>query len=323
MPLRWSSREACRVGASVGPGQLDHRALIAGLDRGRREALLRRSDRAGLAQLALHAGALLVTSAAIVAEVPLWPLLLVPQGILIMFLFTALHECSHRTAFRTEWINRAVAAVAGFLVLVPPEWFRCFHAAHHRFTQDPARDPELATPEPRTLRQYLVHLSGLPLWRSSWRTLAVNALGRCTDAFVPAASKRRVAREARQLLAGYGLLLAGSVALRTDLLWWVWVLPALLGQPFLRAYLMAEHGRCPHVADMLANSRTTFTTALVRKLAWNMPYHAEHHAYPAVPFHALPRFHELARAHLKTTEQGYVRLHRRFATRLAAEGRAN
>ena len=25
---------------------------------------------------------------------------------------------------------------------------------------------------------------------------------------------------------------------------------------------------------------------------WNMPYHAEHHAYPSVPFHALPQLHK-------------------------------
>ena len=131
-------------------GQLDHRGLIASLDRGMRAALLRRSDAAGFAQLVPHAAALLATGAAIAAGLPFWPLLLVPQGILIVFLFTALHECSHRTAFRSEGINRAVAAVAGFLVLVPPEWFRCFHAAHHRFTHEPGRDPELAAPSPRT-----------------------------------------------------------------------------------------------------------------------------------------------------------------------------
>ena len=40
---------------------------------------------------------------------------------------------------------------------------------------------------------------------------------------------------------------------------------------------------------MLENSRTTYTNALVRFLAWNMPFHAEHHAWPSIPFHALPR----------------------------------
>lgn len=297
-------------------GPLDHRELVAGLSRSQRAALLERSDRAGLVQLASHLGAVLALGTAIALRLPGWPLMLVPQGILIVFLFTALHECSHRTAFRTPWLNRAVAAVAGFLVLVPPEWFRCFHAAHHRFTQDPERDPELAVPEPRTWSDYLWRLSGLPLWGSLLRTLQINAAGRCSDTFVPAASRADVRREARLMLLGYALLLTGAVVLRSDLVLWVWVVPALLGQPFLRAYLMAEHGRCPRVADMLANSRTTFTTALVRRLAWNMPYHAEHHAYPAVPFHALPRFHALAAAHLKTTERGYTRFHRRLAAGL-------
>ena len=39
--------------------------------------------------------------------------------------------------------------------------------------------------------------------------------------------------------------------------------------------------------------------------AWNMPYHAEHHAYPAVPFHALRRLNALLATHIVHTEQGY------------------
>jgi fatty acid desaturase len=50
----------------------------------------------------------------------------------------------------------------------------------------------------------------------------------------------------------------------------------------------------------------------VRLIAWNMPYHAEHHSYPAVPFHKLPRFHGIVAAHLRSTENGYVRFHRKL-----------
>lgn len=82
-------------------------------------------------------------------------------------------------------------------------------------------------------------------------------------------------------------------------------LPALFGQPFLRGYLLAEHGRCPCVANMLENSRTTFTTRLVCFLAWNMPYHAEHHRYPVVPYYRLPDLHADLRAELKSTANGY------------------
>jgi len=67
---------------------------------------------------------------------------------------------------------------------------------------------------------------------------------------------------------------------------------------------------------MLENTRTTFTTRFMRVLAWNMPYHAEHHAYPIVPFHKLPAFHAIAQGHLKQTERGYIRFNRKFASTL-------
>ena len=89
------------------------------------------------------------------------------------------------------------------------------------------------------------------------------------------------------------LVAAGLSLVWTDVVLWVWVVPALLGQPFLRLYLLAEHGDCPEVANMFENTRTTFTTRAVRWLAWNMPYHVEHHVWPTVPFHRLPEVHGL------------------------------
>jgi fatty acid desaturase len=44
-----------------------------------------------------------------------------------------------------------------------------------------------------------------------------------------------------------------------------------------------------------------------------MPYHAEHHSYPAVPFHKLPDLHRLTAEHLKVTEKGYSGFHARYA----------
>jgi hypothetical protein len=81
------------------------------------------------------------------------------------------------------------------------------------------------------------------------------------------------------------LSLAGSFADRAARL----DRPLLVGQGFLRPYLLAEHTACAFTRDCLENTRTTLTLWLVRLFAWNMPYHGEHHAYPAVPFHALPR----------------------------------
>lgn len=297
-------------------GEIDHRAVIASLSAGQRKALTGLTNRHGLVRFAVHFGLILALAAAIHAQVPFWPLLLPVQGILIVFLFTALHEAIHGTAFRSERLNRAVATIAGFLVLIPPVWFRYFHFAHHRHTHDPDNDPELMSPKPETLRQYLVYLSGIPLWAAMVKVIVGNALGRTDAPYVPAKGKAKVRREARLMLAAYAVVAIASAGLQSSVLLWVWIVPALLGQPFLRAYLLAEHARCPHVANMLENTRTTFTNRIVRFIAWNMPYHAEHHAFPAVPFHRLPRFHRIVRDHLRTTERGYVRFHRQFAKSL-------
>ena len=294
--------------------EIDHKRIIAQLSAEDRRDLTLRADAPGIFRLSIHGGLIVLLGIAVALRAPLWPLLTLPLGILIVFLFTLLHETIHETAFETAWLNRAAAAVCGFLILLPPAWFRYFHFAHHRHTHDPDNDPELMAPKPETIAQYLRYLSGWPYWSGMVKVLIRNAAGRNDDSFVPDKGRDKVVSEARWFLALYALLLAGSLALQSTALLWIWVVPVLLGQPFLRAYLLAEHTRCPHVANMLENTRTTFTTAIVRFVAWNMPYHAEHHSYPAVPFHRLPRFHEIVAEHLRTTERGYVRFHRKLVT---------
>lgn len=298
------------------PSEADHRAVVAALSHEERQAITGQSDLPGLARFGVHFGLVLALGAWIAAGGAYWPLLLVPQGILIAFLFTPLHETIHETAFRTPVLNKTISWICGTLLFLPPLWFRYFHFAHHRHTHDPDNDPELSTPKPETLRGYVVHLSGMPYFTAMARTLAANARGTARDRFVPPKGKAKVVTETRWLLGVYALMAAGSLAAGSAILVWVWLLPVLIGQPFLRAYLLAEHTMCPHVADMFTNTRTTFTNRLVRFFAWNMPYHAEHHAYPGVPFHKLPRFHGIVREHLRTTENGYRRFHAKLAKTL-------
>lgn len=302
----------------------DHRALVASLTPETRAELLARSDAPGLTKLAGHAAALGVTTTWIMSAWPGWQLAMVAQGILIVFLFTLLHEVTHETAFRTRWINRALAHVAGVLLVIPPTWFRAFHFAHHRHTNDPSRDPERAGRPLQNARALAWHLTGLPLWWSQLRILFDLARGDATADYIPERARAKTVREARLYLLCYGVLavavMASSAVAQTVI--WLWLVPVLLGQPFLRAYLLAEHGLCPPVANMLENSRTTFTNRVVRWLAWNMPFHAEHHAYPSVPWHHLPNFHEITQAHLASTSDGYIAFHREYAADLRGKGRA-
>ncbi|MGE0706654.1 MAG: fatty acid desaturase [Planctomycetota bacterium] len=59
----------------------------------------------------------------------------------------------------------------------------------------------------------------------------------------------------------------------------------------LSLYIACEHRGLPTTGSVLERTRSFAAGPLTRWLFWNMPYHAEHHAYPAVPFHALPRLH--------------------------------
>lgn len=292
---------------------MDHRAFVAGLDPDLRARLTAKSDQAGLWHLAGHLGAILVTGALIALRVPFWGLLLPVQGVLIVFLFTLEHEATHKTPFASERLNEWVGRACGFLLLLPFEWFRYFHLAHHRWTNIEGRDPELEGGKPETLRAWVWHVSGLPYWISEIRLLGALVTGRAKGDYLPASALPRIGTEARLMVAGYALVLASLLV--TPLLMWVWLIPVLLGQPVLRLYLLAEHGDCPRVANMFENTRTTFTTALVRFLAWNMPYHVEHHTYPAVPFHHLPALHRLMRNELRVTAEGYAAFTRDYLSR--------
>ncbi len=295
---------------------LDHKQALAALSPARRTALQTRSDAKGLRHLALYLGALLACVLWVGLRLPLWPIVLLPLGILWVFLFTLSHECTHDTPFATRWINRAVGHACALPLLLPFTWFRAFHMAHHKFTNDPERDPELADgPRPDIWPAYLRYLSGLSYWQSAAATLVHNATGPRAAPYIPLRKQAAIRREARLLLLAY-LLIALSLQV-SPLVFWLWILPSLIGQPFLRAYLLAEHGRCPPVANMLENSRTTFTNRLVRFLAWNMPYHAEHHAFPNVPFHHLPALHEDLRPHLQSTSDGYAAFHAAYQSDLS------
>ncbi len=282
------------------------------IDKAALKALSRRSDAAGLRQLAGHGAGLIATGLAVAwAQGSVWLIpALIAHGVVLVFLFAPLHESIHRTAFANRRLNDAVAWVCGLVLMLPPEFFRAFHFAHHRHTQDPARDPELAAAKPATLGAYLLLVSGLPYWRDRATTLIRHASGRISEPFIPARQRPAIAREARIVLLIYAGVAAVSLAAGSWAAVLYWLGPVLLGQPALRLYLLAEHTGCPLVPDMLRNSRTTQTTWLVRRLAWNMPYHVEHHAYPALPFHALPAAHPLLRDRIAVLAPGYIAVHR-------------
>lgn len=271
-------------------------------------ALMIRSDGPALLRALWHFGVLAVTGTLVWRlRATGWVLpLMVAHGYALAFLFCAFHETAHRTAFRSRWLNVVVGTGAGLLTFWPYRNYRVFHWEHHRYTQDPARDPELYFARPSSLGVYLLVLTGLPNLQRRLGDLLRLAAGRADRPWMAPAERRPLIVEARAYLAVYLAVAIASVLAGSFMALVVWVLPLLAGQAFLRPYLLAEHTACAFTPDCLDNTRTTLTLPLVRLFAWNMPYHAEHHAYPAVPFHALPRLHERVRARIANLDPGYV-----------------
>ena len=272
------------------------------------KALAVRSDAAAARRAVGHLGAIGLGGFALwhaLGTVWAVPLTLL-QGYFVAFLFNMVHETAHQTAFRTRTLNYLLGHFAGFAVFLPYEYYRAYHWQHHRHTQDLDKDPELAMPLPRSRSAIAWYGTGMPIWlgraRLLWRH---GVLGRVTVPWVPPEKRGLIVREARAYLLGYAVVAAASVATGSFAALWLWVVPLMVGQLFLRPYLLAEHTGCAHSPDMLANTRTTYTNAFVHFFAWNMPFHVEHHAYPAVPFHALPKLNMLLASHITNSERGY------------------
>jgi fatty acid desaturase len=278
--------------------------------------LNQRSDANGWRQVLGH-GALIAVSAAVWLQPSIpWALrlpALVLLGVALAFGFCAMHECGHRTAFASRSLNDAVAWWAGVLSFYNADFYRRYHQWHHRHTHQPGLDPELEDRPPSTLASYLLELSGLPWWlgklRGHWRGLRGDFSG-CP--YIPASAAAQVSGSIRRQFAVYAALLALSLPAANGLLLWAWLLPLAVGQPLLRFVLLAEHGGCSTGTDGLQNTRTTCTLAPLRWLMWNMPFHAEHHLFPSIPFHALKQAHQDLAPSLGHIAPGYLALHRSF-----------
>lgn len=278
--------------------------------------LYMRSNRAGAVQTAAHlfllvAGAVLVLEARAFDSWWVWPAMLL-QGIFINALFGAMHESVHYGSFRARFLCNVLAFLSGAAILNNAAFYRHYHMAHHRYTQDPARDPELITAVvPKTWGQYLFRVSALPFVLLRLRDIFLFPFGYRGDVdYIHPNAWPEVRRWGRLLLAFYAALAAGSIALGTDILVWVWLIPLALGLPLLRLYLLCEHTLCPHSDDGFANTRTTISNPLVRFVMWNLPFHAEHHLFPNIPFYHLAEAHTYLRPHLKHVAKSYIAVNR-------------
>ena len=98
--------------------------------------------------------------------------------------------------------------------------------------------------------------------------------------------------------------------------------PAFYGTWLMVVYGLTQHaGLAENVLDHRLNTRTVYMNPINRYLYWNMGYHVEHHMFPMVPYHNLPKLHELVKSDVPPPYNGLVEAYREIIPTLIRQSK--
>ena len=233
------------------------------------------------------------------------------------------HECGHGTAFKTRWMNDVVYHIACFMIMREPTIWRWSHTRHHTDTIIVGRDPEIITPRPPDIVSLLLNIFALKNTYSFFRHVLLHATGRLTPdeaTFVPEMERGKVYLVARIYLVVFALVFAACLFERSILPAIFVGLPTLYGGWLALYFGVTQHlGLAEDVLDHRLNSRTVYMNPFFRFVYWNMNYHVEHHMFPMVPYHALPKLHEAVKTNCPTPYPSTLAAYREILPALARQ----
>jgi fatty acid desaturase len=217
------------------------------------------------------------------------------------------HDASHYSLFRDKLANELVS---DWLLMFPifgmTQRFRNSHLGHHRFVNDPERDPDVVRLNARQPQRFPVSRVGFCvryLVRGLWPpTLLGYLFGQARGANakvgggvceVPAPYRFRIGRMMRGTFWLSALTLVH--ALRAwPIFWLFWVVPLVTVYPLLmRLREVAHHSNAPD-DGRYTNSRVFFVHPLLRAsiFPYGQDFHLTHHLFAMLPHHKMAGAHE-------------------------------
>jgi MocE subfamily Rieske [2Fe-2S] domain protein len=210
------------------------------------------------------------------------------------------HECGHGTAFKTDWMNSMVYEIASFMVMRESVVWRWSHNRHHSDTIIVGRDPEIQMPRPPDIRALFLSLFNVGGYCGYFPSLFRHALGSMSAderTFIPESEFPKVYRNAWICVALYALVVASAIFWQSWIPIFLFVLPQFFGTWLMIIHNTTQHaGLAENVLDHRLNCRTVYMNPISRFIYWNMNYHVEHHMFPLVPYHALPKLHKVIKS---------------------------
>jgi len=196
-----------------------------------------------------------------------------------------MHDCAHKSLFRTDWMNEVVGKwIGGAAIDAPFLAYRDYHLKHHKYAGTPD-DPDH------------VLVEGYPVSRDGLRRKFIRDFTGQTFVKELAFSWKDATFAGKLPFLFFQAVLIGALwfagAVWAMALWWVariFVFPAIM-----RLRNIGEHGVAldRYDPEPRRNTHTTKASWLERlTVAPNhVHYHLEHHIFAAVPPYHLPRLH--------------------------------
>ncbi len=200
------------------------------------------------------------------------------NGIAAYYLFSVVHDSSHNAVSRHVWLNEALGRIGlvYFAPLAPMDVARYIHMAHHRFANDPDRDPDAYAHKLDWL--FPLRWLNFDYFYTKWFFTKGGDFARRKYGAVAAYAAFILGSCAMIIWAGYGLelLMLWFIPTRISSFLFVFVFSFLTHQPF----------------ETLSRENEYKATALRLGGEWILSplmahhnYHLIHHLYPGAPFY--------------------------------------
>lgn len=220
---------------------------------------------------------------------PLWGAILA-YAVLTYMSYTPLHEAAHGNIHgshdRLQWLNDLCGYLVAPLIMVPFSTHRVEHFTHHRYTNQPDKDPDYVVSGMRHgFLAFIAHGLGF-LWvqntflfRDYW----------------PTAPLRERATYVAEVMLAIGWRLAFALAVAREHAVLLLVAGYLIGA-FFTAYWFAYRPHQPYDEPArYRNTNSLIMPAWMKPLEWfwlGQNLHSVHHLFPRIPFY---RYHALHR----------------------------